>query len=231
MKVYKHIFFDLDRTLWDLERNSEETLDDLYKQHSLDKHGVVSFRDFLDRYRTINDEMWKHYLRGDISKDVLRFGRFHKTFLHHGVNNKDLAKKFSEDYSYHAPRKKHLFEGTIDVLRYLQGKYQLHIITNGFEEIQHVKMKHSGLTSYFTHIITSDRAGAQKPSRAIFEFALQEAGAEKPESIMIGDTYEVDIIGAMQAGVDQVYFNCTGDKKGKKCTYEIFELRSLMKFL
>ena len=231
MKTYKHIFFDLDRTLWDLEKNSDETIVELYEKHALEKAGIRPFEHFSQLYREVNDKMWAYYQRGEITKEVLRFNRFHKTFLHYGVDNPHLVKIFSEDYTRHTPMKKHVFPGAHEVLTYLRPKYSLSIITNGFEDIQHIKMKHSELHPYFDHIVTSDKAGAQKPSRAIFEHTISLLNADKSECIMIGDSYEHDIIGAANAGIDQVYFNSTGDRRGKKCTYEIFELKELMQFL
>jgi putative hydrolase of the HAD superfamily len=231
LKTYKHIFFDLDRTLWDLERNSDEAIIELYEKHGLGNLGIKPFEHFNEVYRKVNERMWAYYLKGQINKETLRFGRFHKTFLAYGVDDPHLAKRFAEDYTHLAPQKPHVFPGTHDVLNYLKGKYKLHIITNGFEDVQYIKMTHSNLHPYFEHIVTSDRAGVQKPTRGIFEYTVSLAKAVKEECIMIGDSYEVDIIGARNAGIDQVYFNNMGDKKGKACTYEISELKELMKFL
>jgi putative hydrolase of the HAD superfamily len=231
LKPYKHIFFDLDRTLWDLERNSDEAILELYTRHRLEKIGIRPFDHFNDNYRKVNERMWGYYMKGQISKDTLRFGRFHKTFLLYGVDNPYLAKQFAEDYTRVTPTKPHVFPGTHEVLDYLKAKYRLHIITNGFEDVQHIKMKHANLHGYFEHIVTSDRAGVQKPTRGIFDYTISLAKTSSEECIMIGDHYEVDIVGAANAGIDQVYFNTVGGKKEKACTYEISELKELMTFL
>jgi putative hydrolase of the HAD superfamily len=231
MKTYKHIFFDLDRTLWDLEKNSDEALIELYAKHKLESLGIKPFDHFNVIYRKVNERMWAYYLKGQINKETLRFGRFHKTFLSYGVDNTHLARQFAADYSHVTPKKSHVFPDTHDVLNYLKTKYKLHIITNGFEDVQHIKMKHSNLHGYFEHIVTSDRAGVQKPTRGIFEYTISLAKTSKEECIMIGDSYEADIIGARNAGIDQVYFNNMGDRKGKTCTYEISGLKELMKLL
>ena len=231
MKTYQHIFFDLDHTLWDLEKNSLETLTELFETHQLSRFGVTPFSDFVKIYSEINSRMWKYYLRGDISRDTLRFGRFHKAFLEFGLDNVHLAKSFGEAYSKNAPYKTHVHDGAHEVLAYLQKKYSLHILTNGFEEIQHIKIKQSKLDPYFTHVVTSDKANAKKPSREIFEYILKLSGATKENSLMVGDNYEADIIGARNAGIDQVYFNTQGDKPGKICTKEIFSLRELFDFI
>src|SRR5207253_1509144 len=125
ISTYKHIFFDLDRTLWDLEKNSTETIRELYDKHLLGEFGVKPFEHFFENYRSINDRMWKHYLRGDIDKETLRFSRFHKVFLEYGLDNVHLARQFGDDYISLAPYKKHLFPFTHEVLSYLQKKYEL----------------------------------------------------------------------------------------------------------
>jgi putative hydrolase of the HAD superfamily len=229
-KKYKHIFFDLDRTLWDLERNSDEVMKLLFEERELKKIGIPDYESFNNTYKPINDKLWIYYQRGDIDKATLRFARFHKTLLKFKINNPKLAVTLSELYTHHTPRKGNLVTHCNELLDYLkQHNYNIHIITNGFEEIQHIKMKHSGLTNYIDKLITADAAQAMKPDKIIFDYAMKLTGAKsKTECIMIGDSYEHDIIGAANYGMDQVYYNPTQKRAGKKCTHEISSMKELL---
>ena len=232
MKIYKHIFFDLDRTLWDFETNSTTALLELYHYHQLEIKGINSFDDFVRKYLQVNNRLWKHYQRGNIDKAALRINRFHKTFLSFGVDDYYLAVVFGEHYIKTAPLKTAVFPYTHEALSYLKTKYELHIITNGFEEVQHVKLNACELRPYFKHIITSESAGAQKPQAEIFNFALTKAVAKPEECLMVGDHYEADIVGAKKAGIDQVYFTPTPVSERRiKATYQIVSLAALKEIL
>lgn len=231
MKAYKHIFFDLDRTLWDLERNSRETLAELYEKHKLAEQGVDSFTTFHERYLEINENLWNHYLRGDLAKETLRVKRFHDTLKEYGIKNRHLAGVLADDYISKSPHKTHVLPYTHETLAYLEKKYTLHIITNGFEEVQHIKIEKSGIRNYFKHVVTSEEAGAQKPALEIFEYSLKLAKAVHYESIMIGDTIETDMEGARNSGIDHVYFNPSGKAHGHRFTHEISSLKQLTDIL
>src|SRR5688572_21955976 len=164
MKQYKHIFFDLDRTLWDFETNARETLLELYVKYKLPEQGVDSFDKFHERYLAINENMWKHYIRGSINKETLRVKRFYDTLKKFGIRNKHLTLALSDDYIELSPQRTNVFPHTHEVLGYLHKKYDLHIITNGFEEVQYTKLEKCNISTYFKHVITSERAGAQKPA-------------------------------------------------------------------
>ncbi|MCG3166496.1 MAG: Pyrimidine 5'-nucleotidase YjjG [Bacteroidia bacterium] len=230
-KTYRHIFFDLDRTLWDFDRNSRETLEEIFVHQKLTEEGIPSFEIFYKIYHEINAHYWENYRLGNLDKETLRYIRFYDTLTRFGIDNKGLAIRIGNDYVDHSPRKTSLLPGTLEILEYLQGKYTLHIITNGFEEVQHIKMHSSGIAHYFEHIITSERAGHKKPTPEIFRYALKLAGAKRNESIMIGDHLEIDCVGARQTGIDAVYFNPGKIPHGEKIKYEITSLEELKNFL
>jgi putative hydrolase of the HAD superfamily len=230
-KYYKHIFFDLDHTLWDFNRNSRETLEELFEIYSLKNYGIAVFEDFVQTYREVNDEKWELYRKGRLSKTELRATRFYDTLLRFEVDHPELAAEIDREYISRSPHKTNLFPHALDVLGYLSEKYQLHIITNGFTEVQDIKLTKSGLKPYFTHKITSEIAGVNKPDPKIFAFALHTAGARRDESMMVGDNLQVDIIGARKVGLDQVYFNPDKKPHGEKVTHEIDNLNHLRTLL
>jgi putative hydrolase of the HAD superfamily len=231
LKLYKHIFFDLDHTLWDFDRNSRETLEELFEAYSLKNYGIAVFEDFRDTYHRINDQKWEQYRQGSITKEHLRATRFHDTLLQFEVNHPELAAEIDREYIARSPHKTHLFPHALEVLGYLAEKYTLHIITNGFTEVQDIKITKSGLQPFFTYKITSEAAGATKPDPVIFRHALKMAGAKRTESIMVGDNLEVDIIGARRVGLDQVYFNPDKKPHSEKVTFEIGNLGELKAIL
>ncbi len=228
---YKHLFFDLDKTLWDFKRNSEETLLELFDNYQLKNIGVEDSKKFIDVYTEINEKQWADYRAGRVNKEKMRAERFIKTFDVFQVSNDSLAQQLSDDYLEQCPEKTYLFPQTVEVLDYLSGKYLLHIITNGFEEVQHRKMNNCDITKYFTEIITSEKSGFLKPNPQIFFHALETTGAVEEESIMIGDSLEVDILGAREAGIDQIYFNPDRIEHSEKVTFEIHHLSALTNIL
>ncbi|MEW6469087.1 MAG: YjjG family noncanonical pyrimidine nucleotidase [Bacteroidota bacterium] len=230
-KTYRHIFFDLDRTLWDFEANSRETLAELFAKYRLQERGVASFEGFLERYHAINDNLWRHYLRGNLNKETLRVKRFYDTLKKYGIKDKYLTLAMSDDYIAMSPLRTNLVPHTREILGYLHKKYRLHIITNGFEEVQHIKINACKIDVYFEQVVTSDRAGAQKPSRKIFDYSLKLANALSHESVMIGDCAETDMQGARNAEMDHVFFNPRQARHNRNFTYEIASLRELMDIL
>lgn len=231
MKQYKHIFFDLDHTLWDFETNSKLTLEKIFADAKLLELGVASFDKFHDRYLPINNQYWARYHKGIVNKSQLRIGRFRDTLLDFGINNDDLAEQMAQDYLTHSPRQTALFPYAIEVLQYLCSKYKVHIITNGFAEVQRVKIESSGLSQYFDKVIISEEVNTQKPDVKIFEHTIEAAGAVKDECVMIGDNLSTDIAGARNAGIDQIYFNPYKESHREKVTYEISSLIQLKDIL
>jgi putative hydrolase of the HAD superfamily len=225
---YKHLFFDLDHTLWDFEANAKETLSELYITHALQQKGIDDFNLFFSRYSFHNARLWERYTKGFIKQDELRWKRVWLALLDFKIADENLAKAIAVDFLNGLPNRKNLFPYTIEILEYLVNKnYVLHLITNGFENIQYSKLKHSNLTHYFKEVITSEQAGSLKPNKEIFEFALNAAKATVEESIMIGDNLEADIKGAMSAGLDTIFVNHINETTDVQPTYIIHHLKEL----
>ncbi len=225
---YKHLFFDLDHTLWDFDTNSRQALEDIYESLSLRDAGIHDFDLFHKLYLGHNERLWDRYRKGQMKVDELRWKRMALALLEFKNGDEELARKMGIEFLEILPTKKALFPDTIDVLNYLtEKKYMLHLITNGFEKTQHHKLKNAGIDSYFREVITSEGSNSLKPHPEIFEYALIKTGALKKESIMIGDTPEVDIFGAREAGIDQVYVNHSGNTEPVKATYTVFSLKEL----
>ncbi len=203
---YKHLFFDLDRTLWDFDKSALETLQELFVHFKVDRY-CADFDQFHKDYIRINEGLWEKYRIGEIQKDELRSQRFLDTMSLYQWEDDTIAELMGLFYLDRSPIKPNTFPGTHDMLDALAPNYELHIITNGFEEVQHIKMKHSALDHYFEAIVTSEKAGVKKPHPQIFEHALDLANAKAEDSLMIGDDFEVDVLGAHQIGIDAVYFN------------------------
>ena len=198
------VFFDLDHTLWDFEKNSALAFETVFKMQNLE----VDMSEFLHFYVPINREYWERYRKDEITQKQLRYGRLKDTFdlIQYTVSD-DLIELLSVQYIHYLPKFNHLFEGTIEILDYLKPKYNLHIITNGFAEIQENKLNNSYITHYFKSITTSEMAGVKKPHPNIFEFALSLAKANKENAIMIGDCIEADVRGAIDFGMKAILFD------------------------
>ncbi|KAA9355224.1 YjjG family noncanonical pyrimidine nucleotidase [Larkinella humicola] len=230
--MYKHLFFDLDHTLWDFDRNSTESIFELYEVFRLSEAGIASADEFNRHFIAINNQLWSDFYNNRLTHTDIRKYRFRMVMDAVGVSDHSVCDQMNEAYLQLLPRKPHLMESASDVLDYLKERYQLHIITNGFDEIQALKMASSGLTDYFQHIVTIQKAEAKKPEPRIFEFALNVSGASLGESLMIGDNYEADVCGALNAGMDVVYYNTASlPIEGAAPTYEIQHLKELMAIL
>ena len=230
--MYKHLFFDLDRTLWDFEKNSHEVLLELYKYYDLLSMGIVDSKVFIERYKYHNEKLWDLYRQNKIEKDKLRVERFKITLDDFGINSPQLAAYLGEYYVTHCPKKTNLFPFVHSTLTYLKDRYALHIITNGFEEVQYQKLENSDLIDYFDQIITSEQAGFKKPSHKIFEFSMLKALAKPSDSLMIGDDLHADILGAKDIGMAQVFFNPLKlEHSNSEITYEINCLSELEEIL
>lgn len=226
---YQHLFFDLDRTLWDFETNSLQALKEIYLNFSLQDRGINSFHDFLAKYKFHNEKLWSLYREGQITKAKLRYQRFQFTLQEFEINEDKLAVQLGEMYVSLSPKKTNLFPFAHESLAYLKKKYQLHIITNGFEEVQYIKLDKSNLDQYFDVIVTSEQVGCTKPNPIIFNYALDKANAKPQDSIMIGDDLQVDLLGAKVLGIDQVFFNPHEVKHNQDLNYEIKCLSELQK--
>lgn len=205
----KHVFFDLDHTLWDFEKNSELAFQQIFKEQDIQ----IDVAKFLRVYSPINFKYWKLYREEQVDKSTLRYYRLKDTFdaLSYTISN-ELIDKIAVDYITYLPNYNHLIAGSIELLDYLRDKYELHIITNGFEEVQTLKMERSGIIDYFQMVITSESVGVKKPNPRVFEYALKKANAVSEESIMIGDNLEADIIGALDCNIKAIYCNFDSEK-------------------
>lgn len=231
MKNYQHIFFDLDHTLWDYDRNVQESLSELFLHYQLEKQGLASPQHFIDSFYAVNFKLWKAYDSGEMDKHELRATRFPKVFEQAGVLNPIIPTEFEHDFMHRTSSKRHLFPHSKELLEYLRPKYKLHVITNGFDESQAKKLHSSGLTAYFEHVITSETTGHKKPDARIFQHAMDRAGATVANSLMIGDNPVSDILGAQNAGIDQVLFNPLNKVYDIQPTYTISHLRELESLL
>ena len=229
---YRHLFFDLDHTLWDFEANSRQTLEELYSTLQLLDRGVNDFDLFHKNYLVHNEMLWARYRNGYIKVDELRWKRMWLTLLDFKIGDQELARTMATQFLDLLPTRKLLFPYTIEILDYLSNKnYKLHLITNGFEKTQHSKLEYSGLSKYFIEVITSEGSNSLKPHKEIFDYALNKTKATTEESIMIGDSIEVDIQGAMNAGIDQIYVNHLNVEPEVKPTYIVYSLKELENIL
>lgn len=230
MNRYKHLFFDLDRTLWDFDSNSYEALKDIYENH-----GLASFfehpDEFISTYHRHNERLWAEYRDGNLTKSKLRSVRFLLTLKEKKINDPYLAEKIGEEYLRLSVLKTNLFPCTHEILEYLQPSYNLYILTNGFRETQFKKMKNSGLEKYFKHVFTSETIGYNKPHLKIFQWAISSVNARKEECLMIGDDQKVDIAGGNAYGIDTVFFNPLGENQEIPSKYTINRLDELKEFL
>lgn len=199
-----HVFFDLDHTLWDFDKNSALTFEKIFNQNNID----INLSEFLEVYLPINLSYWKLYREDKIDKSSLRYGRLNDTFTALDVKIKSrMIHKLSEDYITYLCTFNHLFDGTEEILEYLKPKYKLHIITNGFKEVQQGKLNKANINHYFETVTNSEMVGVKKPNPRIFHHALEKARAFPQNSIMIGDNLEADVLGAIDVGIDAICFN------------------------
>ena len=201
------IFFDLDRTLWDFETNSDLALRELFTQFRLEEK-IANQNQFIEDYNRINEELWERYRKGLTTKEELRIKRFDEALKLHGIDDVEFARQYCEHYIDLCPRQTATFPNTHEVLAELKdsGK-RLHIITNGFSEVQHRKMTHCGIIDFFDVVICSDQVGYNKPDVKIFQIALEQAKVKAPHTLMIGDHPEIDVLGANQVGMRGVLFD------------------------
>lgn len=229
---YRHLFFDLDHTLWDFDTNSRQTLEELYHALSLKDKGVYDFDLFHKNYLVHNDKLWDRYRKGYVKVDELRWKRMWLTLLDFKIGDEQFARDMGYRFLELLPTRNALFPYTVEILEYLKNKgYKLHLITNGFEKTQHFKIKNAGIDHYFIEVITSEGSNSLKPNKEIFDYAFQKTNALPEHSIMIGDSVEVDIQGAMNAGMDQVYVNHLNIEAGIRPTYTVYSLKELEKIL
>lgn len=229
MKHITDIFFDLDHTLWDFDKNSEITYGIIFEKNQID----IPLKYFLQAYLPINKQMWQLYRKGKVTKEELRFKRLRTTFEsigEHSIKN-ELIHQIADDYVTYLSQQKYLISGAMEILMYLKGNYKLHIITNGFQEVQDHKLTNSEIGNYFDVIVNSDMAGVKKPDPKIFELALNKANVNPKQSIMIGDDLEADVKGAMSLGMEAILFNYHNEKVEDKSIKIIKDLKEIKNYL
>lgn len=221
------VFFDLDHTLWDFEKNSSLTFAKILRDNKIQ----VDLEGFLEIYSPINHQMWALYRVNGITKSELRYQRLRKTFdtLGHEVSDKTID-VLAHEYIEHLSSFTHLLPNTIEILDYLFPKYRLHIITNGFQEVQSKKMKGSQIHHYFDKIIDSETAGVKKPHPYIFELALKQAKVEPHNSLMVGDNLEADILGAKALGMQVIHYNSHAESSHEECLtiHDLIEIKNIL---
>lgn len=229
---YEHIFFDLDHTLWDFKTNSRNVLSELFELHLKPRNPRISFNNFYYTYQSVNDLWWAQYRAEKVDKESLRTGRFRDSLHRFGIVDESLTEVLSQGYVDRSPYLTSLFPNALEVLGHLLEKgYRMHIITNGFEEVQHIKIRESGLRRYFEEVITSEQAGVKKPDPGIFKYALERTSAPLDKSMMIGDNLHADIQGAKEIGMDQVWFDPHSNGQDGHATHRISDLKELKSIL
>ena len=232
MPSYKHIFFDLDHTLWDFDTNAKASLTDIYGEFRLAEKVTSDFDAFYQKYLHHNKILWERYQNGFITAEELKWRRMWRTMMEFKVGDEVLAKNISARFLEILPVKDGMFPHAYEILEYLKNKdYQIHLITNGFEKTQWSKIRNSKIDHFFTHVITSEASNSMKPEKEIFDFAMNQSGALLHESIMIGDNLDADIQGAMNAGMDNVFVNHIDATTDKKPTYTVTHLKELESIL
>ena len=237
MKLHQkeNLFFDLDHTLWDYDTSARQTLEELYNRYDIASKSEASVEQLVASFFVVNEDLWDKYNKGQISKYYLRTERFKLVFDGIELSRKIFSEKeiehFGTDYLYECPNKPNLISGAIELLEKLSGQFRMHIITNGFNEVQGTKIRTSGLQPYFEHIITSERAGSKKPSSSIFQFAIDLTDSSVNSSLMIGDNLHTDMKGARDFGMDQVFFNPENKHHNDQVTFEIQRLEQLLDLL
>jgi putative hydrolase of the HAD superfamily len=231
MSSYKHLFFDLDHTLWDFDSNAKATLQELYTNELAQKTGN-DFGPFFERYLFHNAHLWKRYEAGFIGVEELKWKRMWRTLLDFKLADEVLSKDLSIRFLDILPTKKEVFPHTFEILAYLKNKnYTLHLITNGFEHTQKMKLKNSGLDIYFDELITSEASNSLKPKKEIFDYAIMKTSALLNQSLMLGDNQAADIQGAINAGMDNVFVNHINEPLKLQPTFMITHFKELEQIL
>ena len=230
-KTYQHIIFDLDHTLWDFKKNAYETLAELYDHYRLADTQSFSVHQFCEAFDEVNRQLWQKYNDGEIDQQRLRAERFTSVFARVGASADQVPADMAERYLSICPTKPHLMPHALATLDYLRQRYQLHVLTNGFAQVQALKMRSAQITYYFTEVVSSDTTGHRKPHRPVFEYTLERIGAQPGSCLMVGDNLVADVCGARNAKIDQVYYNPGNALHQEEVTYEIRCLRELQSIL
>lgn len=231
MSSFKAVFFDLDHTLWDYETNSYETLKELFDGYNLSGMADVTFEQFIKKFTKVNDKLWDNYNRGLIDRQVIKKKRFEKILKAFNIHKPEMSLSMSEEYIKNCPYKTNLMPFAHETLAYLHKKYPLYLLTNGFNDVQNIKIKNSNIDHYFSGMVTSETSGHRKPSSEIYNYTLSLAKAKAESTIMIGDNLNADIIGAKKAKLCTAYYNPRALKHKAETDYEVICLSELSSIL
>lgn len=230
-KKYTHLFFDLDHTLWDTDNNARFTMEQMFDMYKLEERGIADKNNFIETYQGINHTLWNDYSRGKIGKEFLRNGRFTLTLKEYGIEDDNLVRLMSDYFVEHTPSQTKLIDDASELLDYLHGKYELYIVTNGFKEAQHRKLKSSDIHHFFKGVFISEEIGYNKPDPLLFAHIIEQLQVDKSNCLMVGDNPEADIEGANAAGWDSVYFNAQNHFEDIESTFKICRLLELKDIL
>ncbi|WP_455628997.1 YjjG family noncanonical pyrimidine nucleotidase [Parabacteroides chinchillae] len=231
MTKYKNLFIDLDDTLWDTYHNNKECLEEIYNAYNFGRY-YASFEAFFDIYMPNNINLWAKYRTGEINRQTLIIERFRYMTRPMGIEDVKSIMELNNDFLQRTTKKTRLIPGAIELLEYLRPSYRMFILSNGFREVQFKKLNNSGLAPYFERMVLSEDANIQKPHKEIFDFALRNTNSRRNESLMIGDSWDADIIGAYNSKIDQVWFNPEGLPAGHFTpTYTVYSLEEIKKIL
>ena len=231
MNNYQHLFFDLDHTLWDYEANAAEVLDELYHRHTLRKVINSESNHFTEVFFEINNSLWDQYDRGLIHKSVIRNERFDRILAAFGVSDSPLAKTINSAFIAECPHKTNVVPGAVELLAHLKPKFGIHIITNGFREVQWIKITKSGLDRFIDQVFISEEIGAKKPDPKFFEFSLGKVDCTPAQSVVIGDNLNTDIKGARDFGIDHIFYNPKKLIHNDRVTWEINHLSQVAELI
>jgi len=228
---YKHLFIDLDDTLWDIHRNGKECLEEIYRDYGYAEF-YPSFEDYYRVYMPGNNHLWALYRQGEINKEELIVERFLVPLRAFGIDDPAYAKKLNDDFLERTTRKTRLIDGALELLEYLKPRYHMYILSNGFREVQYKKIENSGLMPYFDKIILSEDAGINKPHPDMFTYALKNTNSKRNQTIMIGDSWDADIVGAHNSRIAQIWLNPAGEApQGFEPTYTVRSLAEIKNIL
>ena len=231
MQRYKNLFIDLDDTVYDFSAASEEAFRETYELLQYDRF-FESFEHYMSIYKPYNLELWRIYGEGKITKEELNRRRYSHPLEVVGVHDQELADTFCREALSRIPTKGNLMPGAIELLEYLRPKYRMFILSNGFKELQSHKMHSAGIDRYFDELILSEDIGVNKPNRELYDYALQKTGSKLEESLMIGDMFDTDIVGAANVGMNQIYYNPKGTQGHPFVpTYEVRHLSEIKEIL
>tara|TARA_R110002124_G_scaffold82664_7_gene216853 strand:- start:19523 stop:20218 length:696 start_codon:yes stop_codon:yes gene_type:complete len=231
VRKYKHLFFDLDHTLWDYDSNVRDSLSELFIDFDLGSLGNPDFELFFDAFQITNHVLWEQFNKGVVDKDELRAMRFKEVFTRAKLSVSKIPKELEEEFILRTSSKPKVMDHAFETLAYLKSRYELHIITNGFNQSQYNKLKSSKLDSYFDLIVTSENSGFRKPDKRIFDHAMLQLKTEAINCLMIGDNPLSDIQGAQNAEIDQVFYNPLKTESKISPTYTINHLSELTTIL